>query len=155
MARKELIFTPTDGRDKENGMQFKITEMAAAQAERWAMRAIMAIMKSGMEELPDDFEKNGMAGLAQLGIRAISGLDWSTAEPLLDEMMSCVTVIGDPSKPQITRPLLDSDIEEVQTRLKLRLEVLKLHVDFTATAEKLKSTKPKAVGKNAGRDTKI
>lgn len=154
MARKELIFTPTDGRDKENGMQFKITEMPAAQAERWAMRAIMAIMKSGME-LPDDFEKNGMAGLAQLGIRAISSLDWPTAEPLLDEMMSCVTVIGDPSKPQITRPLLDSDIEEVQTRLKLRLEVLKLHVDFTATAEKLKSTQHKAVGKNAGLGTKI
>lgn len=127
MARKELTYTAEDGRDK--GKKFKLTEMGAAQAERWAMRALMALMKSGAE-IPENFEKLGMSGMASLGLKAIAGLDWETAEPLLDEMMGCVQFMPDPAKPQVIRALFDQDIEEIQTRLKLRLEVFKLHTDF-------------------------
>jgi len=128
MARKELIYMVQDkGRDEDK--VFKLTEMGAAQAERWAMRALMALMKSGAN-IPENFDKLGMSGMAELGLKAVAGLDWETAEPLLEEMMSCVQFIPDPSKPQIIRALFDQDIEEIQTRLKLRLEVFKLHTDF-------------------------
>ena len=133
MARKELMYEATDGRDQ--GHKFKITEMPAAQAERWAMRAIMAIMKSGAV-VPDNFDKLGMSGMAEIGIRAIAGLEWETAEPLLAEMMSCVQYMPYPKKPQIVRNLIDEDIEEVSTRLKLRVEVFKLHTDFLQAAAK-------------------
>lgn len=133
MARKELTYMAEDGRDQ--GKKFKLTEMPADHAERWAMRAVLALMKSGVE-LPEGIERLGMSALAGLGLRAISGLDWEIAEPLLNEMMSCVQIMPDPSKPQIVRNLISEDIEEITTRLKLRMEVFKLHTDFLQAAVK-------------------
>ena len=131
MARKELTYTAEDGRDK--GKIFYIQEMPAAKAERWAMRALLALMKSGVD-IGDGFEKLGMAGMAEVGLRAVAGLEWSVAEPLLDEMMECVQFIPDKKKLNLRRGLVEEDIEEVQTRLKLRMEVWKLHVDFFKSA---------------------
>jgi hypothetical protein len=134
MARKTATFTvTTDGRDK--GKAFLITEMSAAQGESWAMRTLMALMSSNVD-IPPNYQKLGMAALAQMGFKALSGLKWDTAEPLLQEMMACVQFIPDPRKPSIIRPLLEShdpenaDIEEVSTRVNLRMEVWKLHTDF-------------------------
>ena len=119
MPRKELTYTAEDGRDK--GKKFKLTEMPTSRAENWAMRAILALMKSGVE-VPDGFERMGMSGLAEVGLRAVAGLEWSVAEPLLAEMLSCVEFMPDPSKPQVVRGLIEEDIEEVVTRLRLRME---------------------------------
>ncbi|XPE68477.1 hypothetical protein ACNKHP_21825 [Shigella boydii] len=41
--------------------------------------------------------------------------------------------VPDPKKRSIRRPLVEEDIEEIITRLNLRAEVFKLHVDFFAT----------------------
>jgi hypothetical protein len=132
MARKKLNYTVADeGRDK--GKTFVITEMAAYKAESWAMRALIALIGNNAE-MPEGFELSGMAGLAQLGIRALGGLKWEVAEPLMAEMMDCVEVMPDPNKPFVLRPLIEDDIEEVATRIKLRLEVFKLHVDFFKSA---------------------
>ena len=49
--------------------------------------------------------------------------------------MKCVQAVPDPANQSVKRNLIDDDTEEVITRLKLRSEVFKLHVDFfTATA---------------------
>lgn len=128
MARKTAMYPIQDeGRDK--GKLFLITEMSAARAESWAMRVLLALM-SGNAEMPDNFEELGMAGLAELGMKSLSGLKWEVAEPLLAEMLECVQVIPDPSKTHVQRSLIESDIEEVATRMKLRMEVFKLHTDF-------------------------
>jgi hypothetical protein len=128
MARKIANYTVTDeGRDK--GKLFLITEMSAARAESWAMRVLLALI-GGNVELPDGFEELGMSGLAEVGMRALSGLKWDVAEPLLAEMMDCLQVIPDPKKTHVVRGLIEDDIEEVATRLKLRMEVFKLHTDF-------------------------
>lgn len=128
MARKTANITIDDeGRDK--GKVFLITEMSAAQAERWAMRSLLALMRNGVE-MPDGFEHLGMAGMAEVGIRALSGLDFEVAEPLLDEMMKCVRFIPDSSKMHYSRDLVETDTEEVLTRIRLRAEVWKLHTDF-------------------------
>lgn len=128
MARKTINYTvEAEGRDK--GKTFVITEMDAAQAEAWAFRALLAIMANNAE-LPDGLERMGIAAMVEVGIKALSGLKWETAKPLLDEMMECVEFSPDPLKPHVTRKLFDGDIEELMTRVKLRGEIWKLHTDF-------------------------
>ena len=151
MARNTLQYTVTDD-NRDNGKTFLITEMSAAQSEAWAMRAILALM-DGKVDLPEGIELRGMAGIAELGIKALAGLRWEIAEPLMDEMFACIQMVPDPSRPQIVRKLIDQDIEEISTRFKLRLEVWKLHTDFlkaaapstlpqaTASAKNMRNTK--------------
>ena len=128
MARATVNYKVTDeGRDF--GKTFVITEMSASKAESWAYRAILALMANGVE-LPDGFERMGMAGMAEVGIKALSGLKWEVAEPLLEEMWQCVQFMPDQSKPNIVRNLIEEDIEEIQTRIKLRIEVWKVHAGF-------------------------
>lgn len=128
MARKEkTVLVTTEGRDLNK--TFHITEMAAAESEEWAMRALLALARSGVE-LPDDFMSRGLAGIAVVGVQALGGLDYDVAKPLLAQMMACVQVVPDPTRPVVRRALIDDDIEEVSTRLFLRKEVLNLHIDF-------------------------
>lgn len=128
MARATANITITDeGRDR--GKVFVITEMPASRAEAWAYRALLALIAGGVD-LPEGFERLGMAGMAELGIKALSGLKWEVAEPLLAEMWDCVQYMPDPHKPQVVRALVEDDIEEIVTRAKLRAEVWKLHAGF-------------------------
>ena len=128
MARSTVNYTVTDeGRDR--GKVFVITEMSSAKAERWAMRALLALM-NGNVDMPEGFQRTGLAGMAEMGLKALSHLKFDVAEPLLNEMFECVQIMPDPTKPQLVRALIDQDIEEIQTRLKLRVEVWKLHTGF-------------------------
>lgn len=128
MARNITNFTVVDeGRDK--GKTFVLTEMAASRAESWAMRVLMALA-AGNIDLPPGFERAGMAGLAQLGIKALAGLKWEIAEPLLAEMWTCVQIVPDPTKPHIVRDLIEEDVEEIMTRVKLRAALWALHTGF-------------------------
>lgn len=154
MARATTNYTVSDdGRDR--GKTFVLTEMPASKAESWAMRALLALM-SGDVELPDGFERMGMAGMAEVGIRALSGLTWEVAEPLLDEMMACVQFMPDPSKPHVVRALFEEDIEEVSTRIKLRAEVWKLHTGFLKAVAlfNLPESKPAAAAGKRGQNTR-
>lgn len=126
--RKTSIYTETaDNRDK--GKVFKLEEMSADQAEAWALKAFFAIMNAGIE-LPDEVADLGFAGIATAGLKALGKVDYETARPLLDEMMTCVQIIPDPAKPNVARALFPGDIEEVATKLKLRKAVFDLHVAF-------------------------
>lgn len=132
MARKELTITITaEGRDQ--GKVFHLVEMPAMQAERWATRALLALAKSGVE-IPEDIARSGLAGVASLGMKAFAGLNYYDAEPLLAEMLTCVSIIPDPSKPNVMRKDIESDIEEIATLIKLRAEVFSLHVAFSQLA---------------------
>ncbi|PTQ70292.1 hypothetical protein [Pseudomonas sp. GV071] len=132
MARKTRQYTITSaGRDQ--GKSFQLLEMPASQAEKWAIRAVLAMIKEGIE-LPDGIESAGFAGLARLGLAFIGKLPYEVAEPLLDEMFQCVRMLPNSNDKSVVRDLVESDIEEVASRLKLRLEVWKLHADFSAAA---------------------
>lgn len=133
MARKTVNVTITaEGRDV--GKRFKLTEMSAAAAEDWALRAFMSIAKGGME-IPEGIPQS-LAGIAILGLQALASADYATAKPLLDQMMGCIQVI---SSAGIVRPLMDEDIEEVATRVQLRKEVFEVHTGFFARAAALKA----------------
>lgn len=152
MARSTVNYTVTDdGRDF--GKVFVLTEMPASKAESWAMRALLALMASGVE-VPEGFDRMGMAAMAEVGIRALSGLKWEVAEPLLAEMMECVQVMPDPGKPHVVRRLIEEDIEEVATRVKIRAEVWKLHTGFLkAAAPSISEGSPAAASKRGSRNT--
>ncbi len=124
MARKEASFIADIGRDK--GKQFLITEMPASQAENWAIKAILAVGNAGIE-IPDNLALQGMAGLMAVGYTNLLKIPFDAAKPLLDEMMSCVQIVPSPN---IKRPLIEDDIEEVKTRLLLRKAIWNLHMDF-------------------------
>jgi hypothetical protein len=152
MARSTANFTVQDqGRD--NGKVFVLTELPASKAESWAMRAILALMAGGVE-LPEGFDRLGMAGMAEVGIKALSGLKWEVAEPLLAEMWQCVQIMPDRSKPHVVRNLIEEDIEEIATRIKLRAEVWKLHTGFLkAVAPSISGGSPAAASKKASQNT--
>ena len=124
MARKEASFVAQTGRDK--GKEFLITEMSATQAENWAIKAVLAIGNAGIE-IPDNLVSQGMAGLVAVGYMNLLKIPFDAAKPLLDEMMGCVQFIPSPN---IKRPLIEDDIEEVSTRLALRKAIWNLHMDF-------------------------
>ena len=120
--------------------------MPASQAEKWAARALLALAKSGAS-IPDEAASAGLAGVAAMGMQAFGGLPWDAAEPLLDEMFNCV-MFQQGANPDVTRSLIEDDIEEVATRLKLRIELFELHTGFSMAAKKL--TTDTAVSVNPG-----
>jgi hypothetical protein len=129
MARKNAIVTiSADNRD--HGKTFVITEMSATKTEAWATRAMLALTHAGVE-VPDDLSGAGLNGLLIFGIQSLKGLQYDDLQALMDEMMECVALMPDANKPQIVRPLVENDIEEVTTRLRLKDEVLQLHVGFS------------------------
>lgn len=134
MARRtDVVIIEVPGRDK--GKIFEITEMSSDKGERWAIRALLAITNTGVK-LPEGAVSAGMAGVAALGLDALIGalgkLDFNTVEPLLAEMWDCVKF--KPSENVAARPVLQGDcgdIEEISTRIKLRADCFKLHINFS------------------------
>ena len=133
------VLISAEGRDK--GKLFRLTEMPAAQVERWAFRAFQALAKAGVD-MPANMLGGGIAAFTIVGLKALAIIPHVEAFELMDEMMSRVSIIRDHSKPEITQPILDSDIEEWQTRLKLRDELFELHTGFSLAGamSKLSST---------------
>lgn len=144
MARKTATVTiEAEGRDL--GKVFLLREMPASQAEKWAARAFLAMARSGID-IPDDLAGAGLAGIAAVGLKAIGGLGFAEAEPLMDEMFACIQIIPDPARPAVVRALVESDTEEISTRLRLRKDVFGLHVDFSGLAAHLKSAQAAGTG---------
>lgn len=133
MARKTQQFRVADtGRDQ--GKVFVLTEMPASQAEKWAMRAFLSMAQAGTD-IPDEVAALGFAGIVRLGVNALAKIPFAQAEPLMDEMMGCVQIMPSPSNPGIVRPLVEDDIEEIATRLKIRAAVLSLHSGFSIAGD--------------------
>ena len=136
MARKTTRITiDTEGRDKGN--TYELNEMPATPAEDWAIRAFSGMAKSGIQ-LPDGIADLGLAGIAALGFKAFAGMQYADLKPLMDEMFSCVKFV---TSKGIVRNLVETDIEEVATRLRLRKEVFELHTSFFEFASRRKSEK--------------
>ncbi len=132
MARKTAtVVIDADGRD--HGKTFLLRELPASQGEKWGIKAIHGLSRAGVD-VSEFMGGSGLAGLAVIGMHAIFALPWSELEPLLDEMMTCATVIPDPARPNVTRALIDDDIEEIATLVRLRKEVFDLHTGFFANA---------------------
>jgi len=136
MARKTATVI-IDGKGRDKGKVFLLTEMSADATEQWAIQAFLALLNTGVE-LPDGMGMDNMSMevIARLGLKALGGLPFDAAKPLLDQMWECVQIIPDPKKPNVMRHLIPEDIEEASTKFQLRKEIFSLHTDFfTAGAE--------------------
>lgn len=136
MRKTKEIKIETANRDQ--GKRFRITEMSACAQERWATRAVLALLNSGLE-LPEGISaedlqgSSGLAKLLSMGVKAFSNIKYEYAEPLYAELLKCVEYLGtqgDAVSRPLTEETADEVIEEVTTLLTLRKEVLKLHFDF-------------------------
>lgn len=114
-------------KNRDEGKVFRITEKSAAEAEDWAMRALVLLTKAGVD-IPAN---SGMAGIAAGALNHLGQLPFDDAKMLLDQMFTCIERVPDPSKPMMVRALVDTDTEEVMTRIRLRGEVLALHTGFS------------------------
>ena len=129
MARKTIdVVITRAGRDESK--RFAITELPASRAEKWAFRAFLSLNAAGVD-IPENIANAGIAGIALIGLRALTQMRWEHAEPLLDELFSCVKIRPSSDHPEIVRDLVESDIEEISTRLQLRDEVFNLHTGFS------------------------
>lgn len=136
-----MIYKVTDqGRDY--GKVFKLTEMPCAIAEELSLRALFLIQGAGLE-LPKEVQSAGIYAIAAMGFKLFcQHCKFDDVKPILDEMWKCIQIIPNPNNHNAVRPLNpdDSDIEEVGTRMKLRMQVLQLHLGFQQGGESSKST---------------
>jgi hypothetical protein len=129
VARKVKDVTITLN-NRDTGKVFRLTEMPAVQAEKWAARALLAMSRSGVE-IPEEAMSAGAAALLAAGLRSFTSMAFEDAEQLLDEMFACIQIV---TTSGVVRALIDDDIDEVATRLFLRGEVIEIHTGFSVTA---------------------
>lgn len=138
MRHEKLVTIGGDKTNRDAGKTFRIEEQPAGIAEDWFLRACMLLSRAGADVPPELFQQ-GLAGFAAMSIGAIlngvSKAQWMEVKPLLDEMMSCVSM-RTPAMTFVSGPMMDTQIEEVSTRLLLRQEVADLHLGFS-TADRL------------------
>lgn len=125
MARKTKKIT-IESKGRDHGKVFLITELDPWTTEAWATEALFAMMNAGVD-IPEGIENAGLAGVAALGLSALSKVPYDKAKPLIDKMMTCVQIIPSPT---VVRELISDDVEEVGTLMLLKKEVLLLHLDF-------------------------
>lgn len=114
------------GVGRDSARVYRITEMSAFKAEKWAIRALWVIAAKGID-LPDVLDNAPFAELIKTGLTALFKVDFKDAEPLLDEMMACVTLVTEAGTRQL---IMSDDFADPRTLIKLRKEVFNLHTDF-------------------------
>ena len=133
---------------RDNDKTFIITEMPADQGERWATQVGYLIAQAG-RQVPEGALDAGMAGLAAIGIDFQEvAIARALQDPSVEEATwSCVQYMHDPK--HAPQPIFSGDncqIDEIKTRTALRMEVLKLHLNFSVGAEPQNSArKPRRV----------
>lgn len=132
MRKNKTVTITAEGRD--NGKTFLLTEMSAAQAERWADRAFLCLAHSSVD-LPAGVERAGMAGIVGIA-RLLGHIKFPELAPLMDELLTCAQFVPNPREPSYVRAIDDNadDIAEVATRQQLRAEIMALHTNFSLAA---------------------
>lgn len=129
--RKAREITITEGSAETNrdfGKKYLLTEMDAFRAEAWARNALGALSRGGFS-IDAETMAAGWSTLYGRGIEAFLAAPAELTAPLLKEMMGCVKIV---TSANITRDMLaDGDVEEMATIVRLRDEVIDLHVNFS------------------------
>jgi hypothetical protein len=120
--------------ERDNGKTFILTEMDAYAGQDWALRALLALARSGAQ-LPEGALDAGWGALAGFAFTALSGASYAQLRPLLDEMLAQATYEHDPRHPpQPIIPGPNCPIEEIKTFLTIQTALFKLHAGFFVAA---------------------
>lgn len=139
MARRTVEVT-IDAEGRDHGKVFVLTEMDAASAEDWAIRFASGLGQANVE-LPPGMHEASLATIAGLGWKFLSMVPYQERKQLMDDLMGCVRIIPDPNNRMVVRDLFPGDIEEVMTRLRLKMEVFTLLTGFSIPAAALERIK--------------
>lgn len=125
------------------GKTFIVSQMPLIKGDRWANRAALAVMKAGVDVaalkgLTDkaDGDARGMldiAGVLNVLLKALGGIEEATAQALLDELLDVVKVkLADGGDRPVVAPTEhgNGDINDMQTLWKIRIEAIKVNLDF-------------------------
>lgn len=130
MARKTKDLVIASGRDK--GKTFVITEMSVIDADRWANRALLAMMRGGVDVGNVDFSNvdsaGGMLELVKVAITGLGNMEEVIAVDLLNELLDCAKFVPSSGTPR--EIIIESDIESMATLWSIRKEALMIHIDF-------------------------
>ena len=107
--------------------RFTITKMSAYQAEQWLYRAAFAL-----------------GGDPQTLLRSILSVPYESAKPLLDDLLSCCTLVQGNALRRLTSAEACSAIESPLTLTKLRVESLKANFGFFFDGDALSSLMPQS-----------
>lgn len=143
MARRTAAITVTaDGRDK--GKVYHLHELGSVAGERWFMRAMQMLIRSGVDVPPNILEQGAM-GFVTLGIGAcLTGLGKAPHheyEELMDQMLPCivgyqeVTPDGKLGAIVTNIALISDQTEEIATWFFLREQIVSLHLGFSLAAK--------------------
>lgn len=121
------------------GKTFLVSQMSLIQGDRWANRVALALLKSGVDistiakkaskkKGGDFFGMIDMVGVINMALKALGGVDDDVAQGLLDELIPLIKVkLPDGSTRGV---ILESDISDIGTLWKLRIEAIKVNLDF-------------------------
>ena len=134
MRKTEIIKLVDDGKE----LTFRITQMPATKAERWANKAMFLLIGAGK-----DIKKN--AKIEDV-IKVVASIDYDKAEPLYNELIECCTFLPDGNANGAgigcTQDTIDAQIIDPMNLYKLRMASAKLNFSFFMNV--LQSQDPKA-----------
>lgn len=142
MREKRIVTIEDAGRE----ITFSIQQMPALKLEKWIYKAAIQLAKANGFEVAGESFKDAQNAIKKLKagdsdgsgiqwiINTVGGLDFEKAEPLLDELFSCVKLIPDANNQTmemaLTPATIEGQIESPLTLMKLRVEVLKVNFSF-------------------------
>jgi hypothetical protein len=116
-----LVTIGPEGR-RDAGKVFRLTLQPRPQLKRFMERLTVALQRDGIHLGQEVAEAAHRVVAAQGAVSA----SFADMQGLLDEMMACVRIVPDPRHPVVSRKLADDDIQELRTRLHLRMEWMRL-----------------------------
>lgn len=122
------------------GKTFVVKQMPLLRGDRWANRVALALCKGGVDisglTTTDDSGNAVFRGLMDIkgvlniALKALGGVDDSVAQSLLDEVIQDVRFrLPNGSERAIS---IESDITSISTLWKIRIESIKVNLDFLA-----------------------
>ena len=141
MPRREAAVVMTDN-NRDRGKIYHIRELHAVPAEEWFIRAMQLLVRAGIE-VPANILAEGAMGFVTMGIGAclteLSKAPHEDRKILMDDMMVCL--VGYQEKAGAARieniSVILDQTEEVATLIKLREEIISLHLGFSLAARLL------------------
>lgn len=126
----------TEGADA--GKTFVVQKMSLEVGDTWANRVALALFKSGVDIsglIPMDESGKpvfrgmiDMVGIVNVALKALGGVDEDVAQALLKQVLTNVKI----RLPNGTErsAIMETDITDIGTLWKLRIEAIKVNLDF-------------------------
>lgn len=141
LKSKEITLT-----DRDERRTFVITEMPVTKLQRFIIRFAVVAAGSGILQVdvkdtaPDDIMAMTAGALNGLDLGKLAMMNPDTVQPLLDELLGCVSYRVGNNDTIMTPDVVDTYIKDIRTLWALYREVVMLHFDFLFTDASRKST---------------